>query len=65
LAGRRLLAWYREGADIDRAVGDLSAYLGHAKVTDTSWYLAGIPELWALAGQRFERFAVPPDGDAQ
>jgi integrase len=64
-ACRRLLACYREGADIDRAVGDLSAYLGHAKVTDTYWYLAGIPELLALAGRRFELFAVPSDGDAR
>jgi hypothetical protein len=34
----------------------LSTYLGHAKVSDTYWYLTGVPELLAIAGQRFERF---------
>ncbi len=63
-ACRRLLAWYRDGTDIDRAIDQLSAYLGHAKVTDTYWYLEGIPELLALAGQRFEQFAAFSKGDA-
>lgn len=58
-ACRRLLAWYRDGTDIHRAIDQLSTYLGHAKVTDTYWYLEGIPELFALAGQRFEQFAAP------
>jgi integrase len=57
-ACRRLLAWYRDGIDFDQAIDRLSTYLGHAKVTDTYWYLEGIPELFALAGQRFERFAA-------
>ena len=61
-ACRRLLAWYRDGTDIDRAIDQLSAYLGHAKVTDTYWYLTGVPELLALAGQRFEQFAAPDAG---
>ena len=45
--------------DFDQAIDQLSTYLGHAKVTDTYWYLEGIPELFALAGQRFEQFAAP------
>jgi integrase len=61
-ACRRLMAWYRDGTDIDRAIDRLSAYLGHAKVTDTYWYLTGIPELLALAGRRFEQFAAPAQG---
>jgi integrase len=56
-ACRRLLAWYRDGTDVDRVIDQLSAYLGHAKVTDTYWYLEAIPELLALAGDRFEQFA--------
>jgi integrase len=60
-ACRRLMAWYRDGTDIDRAIDRLSAYLGHAKVTDTYWYLTGIPELLAL-GRRFEQFAAPAQG---
>jgi integrase len=62
-ACRCLLAWYRDGTKIDLAIDRLSAYLGHAKVTDTYWYLTGVPELLALAGQRFERFATVPLGD--
>ena len=52
------------GRDIDRAIDQLSAYLGHVKVTDTYWYLTGVPELLALAGRRFEQFAGPAQGGA-
>ena len=34
----------------------LSTYLGHVKVTDTYWYVTGIPELMNTVGERFERF---------
>jgi integrase len=54
-ACRRLLAWYKEGADIDRMILLLSTYLGHVKVTDTYWYLTGIPELMAVVAKRFEQ----------
>ena len=63
-ACRRLLAWYRDGTDIDQAIDKLSTYLGHAKVTDTYWYLTGIPELLALASRRFEHFTLPQPGDS-
>jgi len=53
-ACRRLLTWYKEGVDIDRMMPLLSTYLGHAKVSDTYWYLTGIPELMAIAAARFE-----------
>jgi hypothetical protein len=43
--------------DVDNAMVMLSTYVGHAKVTDTYWYLTGIPELMAIAAQRFEHFA--------
>jgi integrase len=61
----RLLAWYRDGTDIHRAIDQLSTYLGHAKVSCTYWYLTGVPELFALAVERFERFAAPLPGDTQ
>jgi integrase len=61
---RRLTAWYRDGMDVDRVIDQLSAYLGHAKVTDTYWYLTGVPELLALAGSRFEQFSAPVQGGA-
>jgi hypothetical protein len=35
----------------------LSTYLGHAKVTDTYWYLSAVPELMAITSRRFGQFA--------
>ena len=56
-ACHRLLAWYEEGIDVNKAILLLSVYLGHSKVTDTYWYLTGIPSLMAIAAERFERIA--------
>lgn len=61
-AVRRLLGWYEEGSDLDRKILALSTYLGHAKVTDTYWYLSAVPELLAITSQRFERFARREQG---
>jgi hypothetical protein len=33
----------------------LAAYLGHAHVADTYWYLTAIPELLRLAATRLDR----------
>jgi hypothetical protein len=46
-----------EPAEVHHHILALSTYLGHAKVTDTYWYLSAVPELMALTAQRFERFA--------
>lgn len=54
-AVRRLVRWYQEGVDIDRKMLALSSYLGHARVTDTYWYLSAAPELMAIASRRFAR----------
>ena len=56
---RRILAWYRSGVDVNHAISYLSTYLGHVKVSDTYWYLSGIPELLKVVGDRFERYAHP------
>jgi len=52
-----LLRWYREGLNIDKEILYLSIYVGHVKVTDTYWYITGVPALMAAATQRFELFA--------
>jgi integrase len=63
-ACRRLLRWYHDGTNIHQAIDRLSTYLGHAKVTDTYWYLTGVPELFALAAERFEgRATLLPGGN--
>ncbi len=54
-ATRTLLAWYRNGMNVDRHMPELSAYLGHAHVTDTYWYLSAVPELMQLAAMRLEQ----------
>ncbi len=58
----RVQRWYEQGADVDRRMAHLATYLGHAKVTDTYWYLTAVPELMALTARRFERFAREQGG---
>lgn len=58
-AVRRLLRWYEEGADIDRKILALATYLGHARASDTYWYVSAVPELLAISSERFEGFASP------
>lgn len=54
---RRVMLWHEQGIDVDKAMLSLSTYLGHANISDTCWYLTGVPELMALAGNKFEHFA--------
>jgi hypothetical protein len=42
----------------------LSIYVGHVNVTYTYWYLHAVPDLMAIAGNRFEAFATEP-GEAR
>jgi integrase len=53
---RRLLAWHRDGIDVQVALPSLSTYLGHVKVTDTYWYVSAIPDLMNTVSERFEHF---------
>ncbi len=58
---RRVLLWQAQGMDVDRQMLALSTYVGHAMITNTYWYLTGIPELMAVAANRFETFAQLPE----
>ena len=60
---RCLLRWYRQGVNVDNAMLSLSTYVGHTQVTDTFWYVTGIPELMAIAGERFEHFTQRDNHD--
>jgi integrase len=63
-AVRRVMLWHAEGTNVDQMMLALSTYMGHAEIFYTYWYLTAVPELMALAGERFERFAdLPGDGD--
>lgn len=58
---RRVQLWHEHGADIDNAMVALSTYVGHAKVSDTYWYLTAAPDLMSVAGRRFEQFVGAGD----
>ena len=62
-AVRRIMMWHEQGVDIDQAMLALSTYMGHAKISATYWYLTGVPELMALVGNKFERFAQILEAD--
>ncbi len=44
---------YQQNRPVDEIVDALSTYVGHAKVSDTYWYISATPELLAVAAQRF------------
>jgi integrase len=56
-AVHRLTSWYREGADVQKLLPQLSVYLGHVCLSSTQVYLSMTPELLASASSRFERYA--------
>ena len=59
----RLLKWYQEGKNVNEMMIYLSTYLGHAKITDTYWYITAVPELMSIVANKFEKFATSVSGD--
>jgi site-specific recombinase XerD len=57
-AVHRLVAWYRNGADVQSLLVKLSAYLGHVDIAATQKYLTWTPELRQQANARFARYAL-------
>ena len=53
-AVHRLIAWYRQGADVQRLLPALSTWLGHAHLDGTQVYLSMTPELLHEASARFD-----------
>lgn len=53
----RLLAWYRAGGNVRTQLPNLSVYLGHLGMSETYRYLSATPELLAIAGEMFDRYA--------
>lgn len=62
-AVRRVMLWHEHGTNIDQAMLALSTYMGHVKISNTYWYLTAVPELMALAAEKFERFANTQEVD--
>ncbi|MCK5653018.1 MAG: tyrosine-type recombinase/integrase [Gemmatimonadetes bacterium] len=58
-AVHRLLAWYRDGEDVQARLPLLATYMGHVNLSGTQTYLRMTPELLSEASLRFERYASP------
>jgi integrase/recombinase XerD len=57
-AVHRVIAWYREGADVQAYLPLLATYLGHINLSGTQTYLAMTAELLGEASLRFELYAA-------
>ena len=59
----RVIQWHIEEIDIDQRMLALSTYIGHAAITNTYWYLSGVPELMELSGNKFEKYTQASEVD--
>ena len=59
-AVHRLLAWYRQGANLAAKLPLLSTYLGHSTLTGTEIYLQATAQLLEHVGQRFHAHCAIP-----
>lgn len=57
-AVHRMIAWYREGADVQACLPLLSIYLGHVNISGTQTYLTMTQELLTEASSRFDSYAA-------
>lgn len=48
----RLAVWHREKADVQALLPLLATYLGHARYTDTAYYVTGTADLLGMAAER-------------
>src|SRR5260370_6202138 len=58
-AVRRLIAWYREGKDVQRLLPHLSTYLGHFNLDSTAPYLTMTRGLLPAANRRLQLSPSP------
>jgi site-specific recombinase XerD len=59
----RVVAWYRDGVDVQACLPLLATYLGHINLSGTQTYLTMTAELLGEASLRFERYAALDPGD--
>jgi integrase len=48
----RLAAWHRDRADVQACLPLLATYLGHARYSDTAYYVSGTADLLGMAADR-------------
>ena len=58
MATHCLVNWYRQGADVQALLVNLSVYLGHVDLSGTQKYLTMTPDLRQQASARFARYAL-------
>jgi integrase len=51
-AVRRMVAWYREGVDVQAKLPVLATFMGHVEYSSTAYYITATPELQGLASER-------------
>lgn len=51
-AVRRLISWYRAGANVQALLPALATYMGHVHYSSTAYYLTATAELLGLAAER-------------
>lgn len=56
-AVHRVVAWYRDGKDVQQLLPRLATYLGHVSIASTQRYLQMTPELLQEASLRFANYA--------
>ena len=56
-AVHRLIAWYKQGSDVQNLLPALTTHLGHTDLISTQTYLTMTPELLVQASLRFEGYA--------
>jgi integrase len=52
-AVQALLRWYRQGADVQAKLPQLSMYMGHVSIASTALYLHFVPDIARAASRRF------------
>ena len=55
-AVHRLLAWYRDGQDVNARLPWLATYMGHVDIYSTQVYLRPTAELWEQVDRRFHKY---------
>lgn len=60
-AVHRVLAWYREGKNVQLLLPQLATYLGHVNIRSTQRYLSMTPELLEEANRLFANYALSGD----
>jgi integrase len=51
-AVRRLIGWYREGANVQALLPALATYMGHVHYSSTAYYLTATAEMLGVAAER-------------